>query len=84
MSRLLRSLRGRTALLAKEDNCAKCRDADEWAAVVYNLAVVLQGHGLRDQPDLLREAAETFVALAISPAASGTLSQFCVYTIDLL
>ncbi len=47
------------------------RVEDDWTVVVANLAAVLQGHGLRDQPDLLREASETFVALAVSPATSG-------------
>ncbi len=41
------------------------------AAVMLDLAALLQGHALKAQPDMLQQVAEAFVEVARSPFASG-------------
>ena len=60
---------------AVDEDAERSTNAQDWAVIAANLAVVLQNHTLRDQQDMLREVAETFVALAISPSATGMLMQ---------
>ena len=41
------------------------------AAIMLDLASLLQRHGLRNEPDMLQQFAEAFVEVAGSPFASG-------------
>ncbi|KAK9813253.1 hypothetical protein WJX72_011494 [[Myrmecia] bisecta] len=47
------------------------------AAVISNLATLLQEFGLRDQPDTLRTFADSFAEIARSPSASEAVVEAC-------